>query len=263
MRYSARMLLHVSCVLALGWCVKMADAAIVMIGASRDNTLFEDSNGLLSNGAGDHLFAGKTFQLADRIRRGVIAFDLDGHIPVGAEITNVSLTLYMSRTNSGVQPVSIHRLLSDWGEGTSHAAGQEGAGAESTIGDATWLHSFFDTELWDSAGGDFVPTSSADIPVNAEGFYTWGPTSQMLADVRGWVDDPTSNFGWILVGNEAFSLTAKRFDSKDNVDPTVHPTLTIEFEAAEVPAVSSWGTVVLTLLLLVAGKLRCRSIVCP
>ena len=51
----------------------------------------------------------------------------------------------------------------------------------------------------------------------------------MLADVQGWLDDPSTNFGWLLLGNESGTRTTKRFDSKDNPTEANRPALTIEF----------------------------------
>jgi hypothetical protein len=52
----------------------------------------------------------------------------------------------------------------------------------------------------------------------------------MVADVQSWLDDPSTDFGWLIKGNEAGMGTVKRFDSKDNSDPNVLPILEIEFE---------------------------------
>ena len=56
----------------------------VQLAPSKDNTLYEDASGNISNGAGDYLFAGTTATAASgAIRRGVIAFDIAGSIPAG------------------------------------------------------------------------------------------------------------------------------------------------------------------------------------
>ena len=81
----------------------------VTIAAARDNTLYEDASGSLSNGAGQSLFAGKTG--TGGIRRALIAFDVAGAVPAGSTITAVTLRLQMSRTRSGGQAVGLHRLL--------------------------------------------------------------------------------------------------------------------------------------------------------
>ena len=121
--------------------------------------------------------------------------------------------------------VELHRLLADWGEGTSSGRGSGGA---STPGDVTWIHRFFPTELWDSPGGDFEPAVSATVSVGDTGSYTWGPTPQMGADVQGWLDSPSSNFGWLLKGDEGIRST-KRFDSRENSVAADRPVLTVEY----------------------------------
>jgi hypothetical protein len=196
---------------------------------SKDNTLYEDTTGSLSNGAGAHFFAGRTNQPSGSIRRGLLAFDIAGALPPGATISSVTLTLNMSFTITGAQTVSINRVLADWGEGTSAAAGNEGTGAQATTGDATWIHRFFNTTPWTTAGGDFASTPSSSQSVDALGPYTWGSTAAMVSDVQGWLDNPSGNFGWIIIGNESTTLTAKRFDSRQDPDTTVRPHLTVTF----------------------------------
>jgi hypothetical protein len=110
----------------------------VTLNPSKDNTLYQDTNGALSNGAGQHFFVGNTNN--GSIRRGIIAFDIAGTIPAGATINSLTLTLYLSRTLSdSPQPVALHKLLADWGEGASDASDNEGSG----IGvSANRLHGF-------------------------------------------------------------------------------------------------------------------------
>ena len=204
-----------------------ATADTVTLGASRDNTLYFDNGGALSNGAGDYFFAGLTG--GGLSRRGLLAFDVAGALPAGATIDSAELTLEMSRTNSGPQTVQLRRVLSDWGEGASDASGEEGGGAPSAPGDATWLHTFFPSDFWLSAGGDFDFTASASQSIDQIGTYTWGSTPELVADVQGWLDDPATNFGWLLLGNELAAGTAKRFNSRENSLPASGPELTIEF----------------------------------
>lgn len=169
-------------------------------------------------------------------RRGVIAFNVAASIPAGAVITRVDLTLNMSRTIALLQPVSLHRLLADWGEGTSDATFEEGGGAAATAGDATWIHRFFNTtSLRTGAGaaGDFATAPSTTVQVGAIGAYIFLSTAGMMADVQGWLDNPGTNFGWILIGNESSISTTKRFDSRNNPLASVRPMLTIEFSTGQ------------------------------
>ncbi len=216
-----------------------AVGAVRALTPSKDNTLYENALGSLSNGAGQHVFAGRTEVLVGAlIRRGLIAFDVAGEIPAGSTIVSASLTLNMSRTNlaAGPRTVSLHRVLADWGEGTSDPFGGEGGGAASTPNDATWIHRFFNFTFWLSSGGDFLAAPSASSIVGGVGFYTWGPTPGLTADVQGWLNTPAGNFGWILIGDESTFPTAKRFDSKDNLTPALRPVLIVEFSVPGVPA---------------------------
>jgi hypothetical protein len=197
------------------------------ISASKDNTLYEDVEGTLSNGAGDFFFSGKTGD--GDIRRALLAFNIAGNIPAGSTINSVTLTLNMSRTVSGDKTVSLHKILSDWGEGTSNAPGQEGGGAPATNGDATWLHTFFSTNFWTNVGGDFSTTASASQSIGDVGMYTWGSTPEMVADVQDWLDNPSNNFGWLVMGDESADATAKRFDTRENPTTANRPLLTVNY----------------------------------
>lgn len=201
---------------------------VINISPSKDNTLYKDTSGSLSNGAGAHLFVGNTNM--GQSRRAVIAFDVAGKIPAGSTIKSVTLRINMSRSQlPGVQAITLRRLLADWGEGTSDALGEEGQGIASTAGDATWVHRVFNTSNWQTAGGDFSPTATATASVGGVGAYTWGSTAQMTADVQEWLTNPASNFGWILVGNEGASVTSKRFDSRQNEAAANRPVLTVTY----------------------------------
>jgi hypothetical protein len=198
----------------------------VALNPSKDNTLYESSTGTVSNGAGSSLFAGNTNGTLSR--RALISFDVAGNIPARSTITAVSLKLNMSRTVAGGEPAELHRVLADWGEGTSAGDGQQGRGGPASPGDATWIHRFSGGETWGAPGGDFSPTVSATITVAGLGAYIWA-SAQMIADVQGWLDDTSTNFGWLLRGSEAGLQTAKRFDSREASNPSNRPELTIEF----------------------------------
>jgi hypothetical protein len=190
----------------------------------KDNTLYQyvPADGDRSNALGNHFFAGETGM--GELRRGVLAFDIAGNIPAGSTILGVTLSLNMSRTGvDDARNVELHKMLADWGEGTSVAPGEEGTGAPATTNDATWRHRFFDTIFWTTEGGDFSATVSASQSVGPVGVYMWS-SLQMRADVQSWLDDPASNFGWLVLGDESEILTAKRFDTRESANP---PVLTI------------------------------------
>jgi hypothetical protein len=211
-----------------GICPRLATGTTIDITPVKDNTLYQydPTEGDRSNALGFHFFAGETGM--GELRRGVLAFDIAGSIPAGSTITSVTLTLNMSRTAlTTSRTVELHKLLADWGEGTSQASGEEGMGAPATPNDATWRHRFYDTIFWTAEGGDFSGTVSASQSVGDVGVYTWS-SAQMVADVQAWLDNPSTNFGWLVLGDESEIETSKRFDTRESTDP---PVLTIEYRA--------------------------------
>jgi hypothetical protein len=223
---TSKLLLALILAALLGGAPRLASADIININPIKDNTLYEfvPAEGDLSNALGFHFFAGTT--ATGELRRGVVAFDIAGNIPAGARITSASLSLNMSRTAFDTDRiVELHRLFANWGEGTSQASGEEGTGAPATPNDATWRHRFFDTIFWANQGGDFAGLVSASQSVGAVGMYTWS-SSPMIGDVQSWLNNPATNFGWLVLGDESENATAKRFDTRESANP---PVLTIEY----------------------------------
>ena len=138
--------------------------------------------------------------------------------------------MFLSR--SGPSPaavnISLSKALRDWGEGASDAGSPGGAGVQAEAGDATWLHTFYDTSFWTTPGGDFSPTVSATTTVSTVNTtYTWSG-SGVLADVQSWVSNPASNFGWVILANEIDVASAQRLNTRENSnDP---PQLTVTYQ---------------------------------
>jgi LPXTG-motif cell wall-anchored protein len=197
--------------------------------AALDTSIY--SSGDFSDAQGPYIWVSV---LADgTVRRALLKFDL-ASIPVGATVTEARLDLYQSRARDG-HNVSLHRLLASWGEGASNG-GSQGMGAPAQIGDATWAHRFFPATLWANQGGDFDLVASATIFVGADNqFYSWlgrpagqgGPNPRMLDDVQRWVNTPSQNHGWILIGDESVEQNAKRLQSAEN--GTLPPRLVVRF----------------------------------
>jgi hypothetical protein len=199
----------------------------VVLTPAKDNTLYQSTDGSLSNGAGIHVFAGSTGGRA--LRRALVAFDIGSQIPPGSRIQRAVLELHVSQTISGAETVALHRLTADWGEGPSDAgSARDGIGGSSGPGDATWIHTFFPDRFWTTQGGDFATTFDSSSSIGAVGDSTW-ESAAMSATVQSWLDQPASNFGWIVIGNESRNSTAKRFDSREVSSETTRPSLTIEF----------------------------------
>ena len=244
----------------------------VSLTPDQDNTLFEpqlQTEGPVavnSNGAGPHVYIGST--ISGAARRAVIRFDTSS-IPPGTVVQSATLSLNLNLTvSTDPHDHTIHRLTTDWGEGASNSitngggGGGGGTGAPAEAMDATWLHTFFDTDFWTTAGGDFAPVPSATTSVGgftALGSYTWGSTAEMVADVQAWVDDPATNFGWIVIGDESTTGTARRFDSREALAEggSAFPTLVVGIggptSPVEIPTLSQWGLILMAGLMLAIG----------
>ena len=207
----------------------VATPVAVSLAPAQDATLYENAQGIVANGSGEYLFAGNT--ASGQTRRAVLRFDLAAQVPQGATVQSVALTLRMSKTTGGDADVALHRLTKAWSEGASDPVGSEGSGSTAATGDATWVHSSFDSESWATQGGDFMPAASAVLSVGGLGDYTWVSSSQLVADVQAWLDDASDNHGWILLGGEAANRTAKRFDSRENSSSANRPVLAITYVA--------------------------------
>jgi len=213
-----------------------ASADEVNLSAIKDNTIYSEGN--LSNGAGDYIFSGAT--QSGNLRRALLKFDITAAVPAEATIDAVELSLNVSKApDTKMQNFSLFRVIADWGEGSSNAPGEEGTGDAASSGDATWEHTFFSNSLWASSGGDFVVQASNTISIGGEGATTWPSTAALVADVQRWLDQPDTNFGWLLKGDETAGGTARRFDSRENPAANLRPQLHILFTPAPTGACCS------------------------
>jgi hypothetical protein len=132
--------------------------------------------------------------------------------------------------NPKEQEFCLARLARDWGEGTSDSGGfGGGAGWPAAPGDATWLHTFYPSELWTLPGGDFsIVADACEVITQLIGDYEWS-TDDMRMNVQDWLDNPDSNFGWMLRGPEFDEMTARQFGSRQNSDVSRRPRLEISF----------------------------------
>src|SRR5262245_40290620 len=89
-------------------CSRSANGDTASLVAGRDNTLYQDAAGALSNGEGPTLFVGKNASGATR--RGLVYFDIASTIPAGSTIESATLTLHLSQAPSATsRAVGLHR----------------------------------------------------------------------------------------------------------------------------------------------------------
>ena len=199
---------------------------MVSIPSEKDTTIYNSPPGSnpLSNGAGQHLFAGRTGENNSfEIRRALLKFNVADAVPTGAVIENSILFLTVSMVPPPARAplfredqFTLHRALAEWSEGTSDPPGNEGPGALATPGDTTWEDRIYPEVPWGTPGGQFVAQSSATKAIGDMGTYAF-MDPHLGTDVQLWLNQPEQNFGWFLLGDEGESAdkTVRRFETRE------------------------------------------------
>lgn len=153
--------------------------------------------------------------------RAALRFDLAGRIPAGAVVTSARLSLSVANApNMSFFNFDLRRVLKSWAES-----------------EATWMIRLAPNVAWDMPGGmigtDFSQTISASQMIGSTNTYVFGSTSNLVADVQDWLDNPATNFGWVLMtANEEISFSARRFASRES---TVRPPPMLEVQYTPSP----------------------------
>ncbi|MDH3561023.1 MAG: multicopper oxidase domain-containing protein, partial [Gammaproteobacteria bacterium] len=199
-------------------------SATAIINPSMDNTLAEELPDN-SSGACDSVFSGMTDNNVKR--RALLQFDIAGSIPPGSTINSVSLGMSVTRGSNHPNAVmSLHPVTRAWGEGANGCGVRGGGQGEPALaGSATWISAIHDqAPAWATPGGDFGTASGSTLVDNTT--PVWPSSPAMVSDVQGWLDNPATNYGWVLIGDEAISTTARRFDSREGASK---PALVVDF----------------------------------
>lgn len=221
------------CLLLASWFALRAEAAFVTNIPSADASLMEVAPNN-NNGAQGFVLSGRT-QNGPRVR-ALYQFDLT-NLPTNAAVLSVTLVLNVTgQPIDGLAnaPFGLHRMLRPWGEGDKNPISPPGQGLPASPGEVTWLHSFYPTNAWTvpggAAGADYFGFESAFqfIYGVGESPYRFESTTELVADVQGWVNNPAANHGWMLIcAEEQTIFTARRFSSRE--DTLAPPTLEIEY----------------------------------
>lgn len=229
------------CVPALLFAALATDAGAqeltVNVPCAADATLYEALAGNISNGGGMGVFVG--LNGAGQIRRALLRFNVAALVPAGARVLSATLNLNVAQSTVAANlPVTGHRVLQAWNEGTVVAAGNGGGGGTAAVGDSTWLHTSYATAFWTTPGGDFAPVPSLTMSMPPFGVCSSDLSQATATDVQSWLDNPAQNFGWLLKMDELLASTAHRIDSKESAG--IKPTLTVVY--LPMGNVTTWGT---------------------
>lgn len=222
-------------------CVSPALCDSITLQPIKDATLYSNSEGFLANGSGEFNFVGRTGSRGGGSpRRGLMEFDLSS-IPSGATITGATLTMHVNWFHGGALNIGLYPVLASWMEGMANAGGGEfgggGGGSASMEGDVTWIHRWLGGPLWSTPGGDFLNTSSATTSVGGVGFYNWSSPA-MVAKLQTWLNNPSSNFGWMMKAPETSIGNTKRFDARESSAVDFRPRMVVTYT---IPAPGAMG----------------------
>jgi len=200
-------------------------SATATINPSQDNTLAEDFPDN-SSGACDSIFSGLTDNGTGTARRTLLQFDITAAIPPGSIINSATLNMTVTRGGNHVDSTfSLHRTTSPWVEGVEGCGVRGGGQGEPSTGGATWNDAEAGVTAWGAPGGDFSATPSSSTLVNTL-TPVWPSTATMVSDVQNWLDNPATNYGWVLIGDEVNKTTTRRFDSRQGAIP---PALEVDY----------------------------------
>jgi hypothetical protein len=203
-----------------------AEAATVTLHPVADASLMEVAP-TNNNGALRWVNAGTT-QNGPRTR-GLFRFDPAAVLPTNALIVSASVVFELTGQPAMGETIpsasfGLHRMLRPWGEGTkTNGQFAIGQGQPASPGEVTWVSAFHPTNNWTVPGGqggaDFTIFESASTFIEDVGNspYTFGPTPELAADVQRWLNNPGTNFGWMLLcADEGPRFTARRFASRED-----------------------------------------------
>ncbi len=162
--------------------------------------------------------------------RALIRFDPASSIPASSQITAARLTLTVTKSadnTNAFQNFDLRRVLTSWGEA-----------------DATWNVRLLPDTAWSAPGGamntDFAAIVSASQGIDGTNTnpYTFLSTSNLVADVQSWLDNPAANFGWVLLAQqEEIPQSARRIASREN---TVSPPPMLEVSYIPPPRIDGF-----------------------
>jgi len=120
-----------SLVILLSICSIVKASNSVTITSGRADSIIQSVTGSLANSTGD-IYVGRTNQDGTgtavlSIRRELVYFDIASNVPSGATIDSVRLNMYFSKTSGVGTNVMLHKVNTNWGEGTSSFNGESGA----------------------------------------------------------------------------------------------------------------------------------------
>jgi hypothetical protein len=186
--------------------------------------------------------------------RGLIQFDIAGHIPVGATILSAQVVVWVivqPPADEGMPNMSfdLHRMLVPWVEGEGFAGGGPPVGRPALEGETTWNNRLHGISAWGTPGG----MAGVDYSSHSSGSFFAGqpelgntdcnpcgtpPSMLLAADVQYWLDNPSENHGWLIKAEDEISAwSTKQFMVPESqIDDYPRLAVTYTFETVPEPS---------------------------
>jgi hypothetical protein len=215
----------------------VAAAETITLTPAADTSIME-ATPQLNLGAQEDLAGGTLGGAANFTRsRILLRFDPASGLPTNATIHSAILNLTVTRVPDGGGANSIfalHRMLRPWGEGTKK--GNPPGGGTAGAQEATWQMRFHPDQAWAAPGGqpgvDYVEAPGSSERVLGTGAYEFEFGAGALLEIQEWLNNPSTNFGWILITqSEDVPKSARRFAARESPETSNRPALTIEYSA--------------------------------
>ncbi len=151
------------------------------------------------------------------VRRALLKFDTETHIPQGSTIQSARLSLTLKRSDPETRRIGIYRVTQSFQESQ-----------------ATW-NTRKTGYLWNSSGGDLSSRLGEFIIGTSVGSkVTVDVTSLVQATVKGTYGSRYTRIALVDTGT-ASNTSYKEFHSSEASDPSVRPTMTVVYGSASAP----------------------------
>lgn len=138
-------------------------------------------------------------------RKGLLKFDIST-IPVGSTVVGAYLDLWISAEGQGFK---MHRMLISWDESSTYNSLSGGV---------------------DNDGVDAAVAIDAQNAINLDTIVSVTlKTNLALSTIQGWVNDPSTNYGWLLEQISSATGDGLQFDSRQSITASRRPKLTIRY----------------------------------
>ena len=155
-----------------------------------------------------------------KLNRALLRFDVAA-VPSNATVTSAVLTLTLVTTPTSTNLwFSLHRMLQDWKENV-----------------VTWTNRLSPPAPWSVPGGassvDYasaVTQSNLIVSTVLPAVFSFASNPAMVADVQEWLNNPSTNFGWILICElEELERSVRKFGSSERLSTNQRPYLEIQY----------------------------------